>query len=236
MPDWRAIAERATAKKETVAVEEKELTDALEYLRKTHAARPKASGGAIEGGSATIPQEADLGGELDDAFAQKLGQKTMEELKKLLSENILRDKERAAKDKKRMETLDAVAAKSTIDLPDVLIEGEKEKMAAELKGSLGDMGLKWDDYLKHIKKTEEELKKDWSVEAEKRARYGLVIKAIADTEKIEPAEADVAVRAEELIKRFPLDAHAKIDKMRVMGYAYGILRNEKVFELLDPKV
>lgn len=220
LPNYKEIAHAIAAKKEQVAVEEKEVADALEYLRSAHATKKE------DGTSGEQP-------ELDDAFALKLGSKTLADLKHLLSENIRLDKERQANDKKRMEILDAVAAQAAIDIPDVLIEGEKEKMLEELKGSLAGMGLKWEDYLKHIKKTEDELQKEWLPEAGKRARYGLVIKAIADQETIEPAGADVEARADALLDRYPLDARAKIDKARLTGYAYGIVRNEKVFELLE---
>src|SRR3989344_2053384 len=230
LPDYKAIAHGIAATTETIAVEEKEVADALEYLKKTHAPRPKASKDVSAGGSAAIPQEADLGGELNDAFAQKLGQPTLDDLKKMLKENIRLDKERAAKDKKRMELLDAVAAKSSIDIPTVLIESEKEKMLQELKGSLDQMGLKWDDYLKHIKKSEDDLVKEWQPEAEKRARFGLVIRAIADTEKLEPTEAELTASVASFTERYPESERGKIDKIKITGYAYGMLRNEKVFE------
>ncbi|MBI2039324.1 MAG: hypothetical protein HYT22_03555 [Candidatus Niyogibacteria bacterium] len=218
LPDYKALAHGLAAKKEMVAVEEKEITDALEYLRSAHSVKKGET-------------EEKLA--LDDAFAQKIGQKTMDDLKKLLSENIRRDKVEKAKDKQRMEIMDAIAARSAIALPDILIEGEKEKMLSELKGSLAQMALPWDDYLKHIKKSEEDLRKEWSDEAEKRVRFGLVLRAIADQEKIDPSETEITAEADTMLERYPEADRAKIDKARLAGYAYGMLRNEKVFELLE---
>ena len=37
-------------------------------------------------------------------------------------------------------------------MPKFLVEAEKDKMAEEMKRNIIQMGMKWDDYLKHIKK------------------------------------------------------------------------------------
>ena len=60
-----------------------------------------------------------------------------------------------------MEILEKTAEEIKQDMPKFLVETEKDKMAEEIKRNIAQMGMKWDDYLKHIKKTEEELKKDW---------------------------------------------------------------------------
>jgi len=216
--DYKTIAQNAAAKNtEPVSVEEKDIEDALDYLR-----------------SANTPKETpDKKPGLDDAFAQKVGQATLADLKNLLAQNIRTDKERKAADKKRMASLDAVASATIIEIPDALIDGERKKMTEELKHSISDMGLPWDDYLKHIKKTESDLVSEWKPEAERRVRYGLVIRAIAEREHIEPSEADVGAHVEKMLARYPEPERAQIDKARLAVYAYGILRNEKVFELLE---
>ncbi len=220
LPDnYKTVAQGIASKKEALAVEEKEVADALEYLRSMNAVKS-------EKGEEQKP-------ELNDEFAKKIGQSSVDALKKMLTDNIRADKERKAKDKKRMEILGAVAALAAIDIPDALVEGEREKMLAELKNSLAEMGLSWDDYLKHIKKTEADIVQEWRPEAEKRVRFGLVMREIAEEEHLEPTEAEVTAHAEDMAKRYPAAERGAIDKVRLAGYAYGMLRNEKVFELLE---
>lgn len=136
------------------------------------------------------------------------------------------------KEKKRMEILENIAASVKQKMPKCLIDLEKNKMAEEMKRNIVQTGLKWDDYLKHIKKTEEELKNGWESDAAKRVKYGLIIEEMAEQEKIE-------VPAEELGKETAamVEHHKKLgqnlDKERVKHYLTGIMRNEKLFQMLE---
>ena len=94
----------------------------------------------------------------------------MKEETKIIAEDKEIDKMKE-RDRKRIESLDKIAEASTIEIPEILVEAEKEKMILELKAGIENTGMKWEDYLKHIKKTEEELKKDWEKDAIKRVKY-----------------------------------------------------------------
>lgn len=231
--DYKALAQDIMKQKENITIEEKEIDGALEYLRKNHAARPKASKDADEGGSAPIPSETDLGGELNDEFAKKIGQPDLQSLKNLLRTNIREDKEGKAHEKKRMEVIDKIAGSTPIDIPDVLIHAEKDKMLGELKASIENMGLTWQKYLDHIKKREEDLQKEWQTEAEKRVRYALVLREIARIENLNPSEEEIESRITRMISVYPESERQKIDKARLKDYVYGVIRNEKVFQLLE---
>lgn len=226
LPDYKKLAGSAMQEKEEINVGEKEVNDAIEYLRK--AKKEKKEAGTEENKEIVLP-------ELNDEFAKGLGQSDLASLKNLLRDNIRQDKERKAKEKKRMGAIDAIASSSTMDLPMVLIEAEKNKMLQELKASIENMELKWIDYLGHIKKSEEDLRKDWQEEAKKRVRYGLVLREIARVEKIEPSAEEIASEVTPMISRYPESERPKIDEKRLKDYAYGILRNEKVFQLLERK-
>ncbi|OGZ28211.1 MAG: hypothetical protein A2931_03115 [Candidatus Niyogibacteria bacterium RIFCSPLOWO2_01_FULL_45_48] len=216
LPDYKNIAKNTTTKTDETKVEEKEIDDALEFVKKS---------GKKEG-DAPPP-------EINDEFAKKLGQKDLTALRELLRQNISEDKTIKARERKRMEILDKISASTNIEIPEVLIMSEKEKMSLELRSSIENMGMKWDDYLLHIKKNEDELKKDWSQEAEKRARYALILREIANAEKIEPTEAELNDFTEKNIAQYPETERKKVDKPRLKDYAYGILRNEKIFQFLE---
>ena len=227
LPDYKNIAKNIMSKDEEIKVEEKEIDEALEYLRKTHDARQKPEGHLD--GPASIPPKADLGVE----FAKKMGQKDLAGLREILRQNITEEKSAKAREKKRMEALDKISTSADIEIPEILIQSEKEKMSAELRSSIENMGMKWDDYLTHIKKTDEELKNGWGVEAEKRARYALILREIANVEKIETDDSELNNFAEKTLAQYTETERKKIDKERVKDYAYGILRNEKIFKFLE---
>ena len=114
-----------------------------------------------------------------------------------------------------------------------MIDAEREKMLHELKGSIADMGLKWEDYLLHLKKTESDLKKEWGDAARRRVRTGLALREIARKENINPADEEIQAQVERILRPYSDDDRKNIDQSRVKDYAYGIVRNEKVFQLLE---
>ncbi len=223
LADYNKIAKEIMSRPtEEITVEEQEVERALEYLRKSRAQDP-ARGGA-DGVSPELPDE----------FAKGLGNfENLEALKKNLSENIKLEKEIKLREKKRTELLDAIAAASQMEIPALLVEAEKQKMFSELKGSLSEMGLAWEHYLNHIKKTPEDLSKEWTGQAQKRVRYGLALREISRTEKIEVREDELEKETQYFLSRYLPEERAKLDLGRIRDYAYGIVRNEKVFELLE---
>ena len=176
--------------------------------------------------------------EVEEAFdylqkSKNKPQTSGEELKNSIRQNLALDKEARAREARRMAALDDISKKTSIEIPDILIEGEKNKMLAELKSSISQFGLGWADYLSHIKKSEEELIAGWAKDAEKRVRCAMILRQIADQEKIEPTPAELDEHVSQIILREPENERLKIDRERLRDYAYGILRNEKVFRLLE---
>ena len=84
------------------------------------------------------------------------------------------------------------------------------------------------DNLKHLKKTAEDLKKDWTPDAEKRAKVQLIITKIALEEKIEADPELVKREVENLLKTYK-DA----TEDRTKAYVEMMLTNEKVLEWLE---
>ncbi|KKU52447.1 MAG: trigger factor [Candidatus Sungbacteria bacterium RIFCSPLOWO2_01_FULL_47_32] len=174
--------------------------------------------------------------ELTDEFAKSVGNfSDLEALKKNVREGILMEKEHKERDRIRMEIIDGIAKKADAELPELLIERELDKMEQELKSGVEHMGLSFDDYLLNIKKSPEELRKDWRKDAEKRVRGALILRKIADAEHIEPEHDEVQAEADRFVMRSGLAEHEikKIDKEQLFEYARGVRRNEKVFEFLE---
>ncbi len=174
--------------------------------------------------------------ELTDAFAVTVGNfKTIEELRKNIEEGIAEEKKMKAKESHRSALLDALVAKTNIEFPDVLLQDEIHRMLAEFRSQVSMMGLDFADYLKHSKKTEEDLAKDWEPQARKRLSASLILEKIAQDEGIEAESEAVEEEMNRALQyyRSTKDAEQKIDMEQLYRSAQGRLRNEAVFTMLE---
>lgn len=218
LPDYKKIAVSENSKKpEEVVVSEKEITDFIENVKKGFA------------------QSTDKGGEvkelpaLDDAFVKKLGDfKDVDDFKNKVKENLTHEKEQKSKEKKRLTLAEAILKKTDTIVPKALIESEMAKMFARFNDDIARMGMKIEDYLKHIKKTEDDMRKEWRPDAEKRGKLQLVWNAIAEQEKISAG----AEAVEEEVKHM-LESYKQADPARTRAYVTMMMTNEKVFEFLE---
>lgn len=224
LPDYKNIAKKIVSEtKNDIVVEDKEVDHAIDHIRKSRAEKKNPPDG----------KEEDVFPELNDEFARKVGKfDNVESLKKAIRENILEDKKIKQKEKKRLEIMEKIIEKMEVELPAVLIEGEKSKMLEEMKNNIVNMGLKWEDYLTHIKKKEEELKKDWDKDAIKRVKLGLALNEIAEKEKIGVPEEDLEKETNAAIEYYK-GLGQKLDKERVKNHLFDVIRNERVFRMLE---
>ena len=119
--------------------------------------------------------------ELNDDFARSIGDfpKGVEDLKNKIKENIFIEKENREKERLRIKVMEEISKDSLIEVPDVLIDREINNMLNEFKERFLQKGNSFEDYLKSINKTEEEIKKEWESWAEKRIIISLILQEIA---------------------------------------------------------
>jgi trigger factor len=113
-------------------------------------------------------------------------------------------------------------------LPDALISDELERMKLQTKADVERFGSKWEDYLTHLKKTEEDLKNEWKDIAYKRVMSQLLINEIAKKEKIETSKEEIDAEALKIMTQMP-----EANENDVRSYVQQILINEKVMKILD---
>ena len=177
---------------------------------------------------------------LDDSFAQSLGRfKDLNDLKSQLSKNLEEEKNIKEEERLELEILEKITNLSTFEeIPEILLEEEKEKMISELEESLNKMNLKFDDYLVHLKKTRDELKKEFTPQAEKRVKTNLIIRKIIQENKffIEEKEIDGAIN--ELMNYYQYDPEMRktlrTDEYR--SYLRNVMLNRRVIDWLKKKV
>jgi FKBP-type peptidyl-prolyl cis-trans isomerase (trigger factor) len=220
LPDYLSLAKKENANKQPVEVSEKELADAVFNIRK-----------------ANIPKDAEVTQDeiekhlpaLNDEFVKTLGAFShVEDFMEKLRAHLLKAKTDQAAEKRRGALADALIEKTGLELPEVFVESELAKMTAQLKQDVGNLGISWDEYLKKLGKSEEEMRKEWRGDAEKRAKLQLILAEIAKKETLVPSHDDVHAEAAHLMQHYP-DA----DHERVEAYVVAVKTNQKVWEFLD---
>ena len=212
--DYKTIAAKEN-KKESPKIEitDKEFGDALENILKSYAQSMKL----------------DKTPELTDELAKKFGEfANVDDLKKKLREQMLSEKTQKENEKRRLSLIESLVAGTKIEVPEALIENEIERMISEMQGDVARMGLNWTDYLKHAKKSEDDLKKDWREGAKKRVILDLEIAHIAKTEKISADKKKVEDEVEHIKKD-----HKDIDLDHARGYFERVYQTQAVFEFLE---
>lgn len=172
---------------------------------------------------------------LDDEFAKKLGKfENLEELKKNIVKGLKMEKKEKEKERWRLAILDKIIVSTKADIPEMLVQAEVEKMLEELKIHLEKIQLTFEKYLEQIKKTEEELRKDFQELAKKRVLSGLILREIGILEKIEVSENEIKDKINDIVRQIPeQEIKEKINPEDLKEFALGIVRNEKVFQILE---
>jgi FKBP-type peptidyl-prolyl cis-trans isomerase (trigger factor) len=224
--DYKKIAVKENGKTpEKITVEEKQIDETVEEIRAMWARQNHTH---KEGEKHSEEEKLDLP-EVNEEFVKKLGDfKTIADFRDKIKEGIMKEKEQKAQDKKKLTIIEEIIKESKIEMPKALVLSELNKMQAQFEDDITRMGMKPEDYLKHIKKTWEELRKEWADDAEKRAKLQVIVHNIAITEKIEAKKEEVETEVKHLMEQYK---DASIDRVRI--YVESNLINKMVFDFLE---
>src|SRR3989338_671650 len=173
--------------------------------------------------------------EINDDFAKSLGVfENLSALKANLKEGITMEKIEAEKQRKRTEILEKISEKIDFDLPEKMVEYEKNHLFEDLKNQVSNQfKITFEEYLTSIKKTEEEIKNSFRLEAEKRIKNFLVLRQIGMAENIKVSDEELEQEVNNVIKKYTKEQLVKIDINELKEYTKGAIFNEKVFEKLE---
>ncbi|MDO8638806.1 MAG: trigger factor [Candidatus Daviesbacteria bacterium] len=151
-------------------------------------------------GSMSFNQSFDSAQDLrpDDNFAKAVGALSLADLKT----KIKTDLENEAKYNNELDYEEAILQEvekiTTVDLPDILVQDELNRMLVSLQRRVADMGLLLEDYLKGQNKTLDGLKDEWKVQAEKNVRMELGLSEVARSEKVEISDSEVQAEIDKI--------------------------------------
>ena len=222
LPDYKKIAAKVNAQKELLPeVSDKEVETLLSNLRYRLAGKNPAE-------KLTAEEENKLP-VITDEVVKKLGDYAdVADFQTKTKSAMLEEKKREAREKKRLMIIDNILEKTTIPLPPVLLENEIDYLAARLADDLKMMSSSLDEYLKKIKKTKEELRKDLRPGAEKKAKTRLIFETIATAEKIAASPEEIKKETAHILSHYK-DA----DPKKVEIFAETIIKNEMVIQFLE---
>ena len=224
LPDYKKIAGEISP---SYPIETEVTTEEIDQVIKEIQTRQQASLGQVsENKDEALP-------ELTDDYVKTLGKfESVADFKNKITDNIKAEKEHKSREKRRLAIIEKIGDEAKPDLPPVLIEHETEKMLDEMRHQIEQMGMKFNDYLNHLKKSEAELKAAWQDDAKKRVVFGLIIHAISEDKKLIPTTEEIDAQAEILKTQF--QDSEKIDISRLRSYIKNVLTNQKVMDFLDP--
>lgn len=203
--------------KKGASVSEEEVSKTLEFIRNSR----KVNG--------VIP-------ELNDGFASGLGHfQSLDELKRSIRDGLKHEKE--VKESQRVQALilDKVANDTKIEVPPILINRQLDQMTLDLDADLHRQGLEFGLFLAKIKKTQDELRKEWESKAGVLVKKALILKEIAKKENIKIEPEEVKEKVSQFLENFATidEVKDKIDLPKLTNQIEQVLLNQKVLAFLE---
>jgi len=176
--------------------------------------------------------------ELDADFFEDLGMEgidSKESLEKQVKENLKVRKDSEAENKYIDELLDAAGKNVKVEIPDVMINEELDRMVKQYEETLRMQGLNLEQFYQFTNSDESKLRDQMKEEATKRITYRLMLEEIAKVEKIEISDADAKKEAKEMATKYQmkedefLKAFGGLDMMKYdmkMRKAIEVLKGE----------
>lgn len=171
--------------------------------------------------------------ELNDEFAQDASEfDTLEEYKADLKKHLEEQKENDAKRTKEDEAIQKIIDKSSMDIPEAMLDTQCENMINEFAQRIAQSGLSMEQYMQFSGLTLDKLKEQVRPEAETRIKSSLVLEQIAKDENIEVTDDEINAEVEKMAAAYGMEA----DKLKeYMGDSEkeSIARDLKVTKAVD---
>ena len=170
---------------------------------------------------------------LDDEFAKDVSEfDTLKELKQSIKEKL----EKQFQDREKYEKEDAVVRELVkeleVDIPSGMIETEVDNMMRDMEQRMSYQGLKMEQYLKMMNKTEEQFKKEYEPQALDAIKSRLALEVVIKSEKIEATEEEIKAKIEEMAKNYGKEPKELEENTNIKEYIKNGIENEKAMEFL----
>ena len=150
--------------------------------------------------------------ELNDDFAKGVGGGffNLQELRDRIEKDLREQAEREAKRRLEDKVIKAVVELAEMEVPEVLVEREIDRYVEDEKAHLRQHRIGMEEYLRSLKKTEQELREELRPEATRRVKESLALRKLMELEGIEVNEDEVNAEIDTMVE----NAGERIEEMR----------------------
>ena len=171
--------------------------------------------------------------ELDDEFAKDVSEfDTLAELKTSIKEKLEKQMQDKAKYEKEQAVINAVCESAKVDIPEGMVALEIDNMVKDMEQRMSYQGLKLEQYLKMLNKTEEEFRKEYEPQAIEAIKSRLVLEAIVKKEDLKASEEEITEKIKEMAKNYGRKEDELLENESVKKYIEQGIVNEKAIDLL----
>ncbi|MFJ8245704.1 trigger factor [Peribacillus asahii] len=172
--------------------------------------------------------------ELDDEFAKDVDDEveTIAELKEKTKAKLEHDKKHEEEHFIQNAVIGQAVEGAQIDLPEVMVSNEVDRMMQDFAGRLQQQGLNLELYFQFSGQDEAALKGQMKEEAEGQVRTSLVLEAIAEAEKLEATEEDVEAELAKMASMYNMEVDAIKKALGNLDAIKGDLQIKKAIDFL----
>lgn len=178
--------------------------------------------------------------EADDEFAKDVSEfNTIAELRDHKKEELEKKAMNEAKAKKENDVIEKAVANATVDIPDVMIDRQADRMLNDIRYRLSMQGISLEDYCKYTGTKTEVMKAEMKNEAERRVKTQLVLDAIMKAEGIKAENDEVDKKIDEYCAQFDDKAEefkAKLNEDDKAFFEDQVLLDKTINMLVDSAI
>lgn len=159
--------------------------------------------------------------ELDDEFAKDVSEfDTLQEYKEDLKKKLVERAERQAKQQTEDNVISKVVENAKIDLPQVMIDKQIDRMVYDFEMRLRYQGLDLQKYLEMMGMGLDEFRGQFAQRAEKEVRTQLVLEKVSKVEEIDVSEEETNEEIKKMAENYKQDAEELKKNLREEDIEY----------------
>ena len=149
--------------------------------------------------------------ELDDEFAKETSEfETIADLKADITKKLEEANSERSEREFEEAVITAVAGNAKVEIPEVMVEKEVDKMVQNLQQRLQYQGLSLEQYFQFTGSDEAKMREDMKANAQTKVKVDLVLEAIEKAENVEATEEEIRAKAVEVAKMYSASEDEKM--------------------------
>jgi trigger factor len=173
--------------------------------------------------------------ELNDEFAKEAegDAETLEDLKKELRTKLEESKKQEAENQTRETVIEKASENAEIEIPEAMVNTELDRMVQEFGQRLQMQGMNLDLYYQFSGTSEEALREQMNVDAQKRVRTNLVLEAIVEAENIEASEEEINAELNKMAEMYQMEVEQIKQMLAMQGGNDAVAADLNVRKAID---